>query len=124
MTDNDDRDVLAAEYVLGTLDLEERAQALRLVASDETCPRIEDQSTDGVRGLGLSPARKSRIKMRQNFGPTFVEKAQNPPIHDGARERQVPCELDTLRFSMRTPMEVNALGGYRSREIGQRFVDG
>ena len=34
MTPNDDNEVLAAEYVLGTLDIEERAQAQRLVAHD------------------------------------------------------------------------------------------
>ena len=34
MSANDDNEVLAAEYVLGTLDLEERAQAQRLVMND------------------------------------------------------------------------------------------
>ncbi|MGA8410627.1 MAG: anti-sigma factor, partial [Xanthobacteraceae bacterium] len=34
MTSDDDRDVLAAEYVLGTLDAAERAQAEALVRAD------------------------------------------------------------------------------------------
>ena len=34
MTMDEDREILAAEYALGTLDASERAQAERLIASD------------------------------------------------------------------------------------------
>jgi anti-sigma-K factor RskA len=87
MIENPDREVLAAEYVLGTLDAAERAQAQRLIASD---PAFAAVVSDWERRLGElnvlvapvepPPAILERIKSRKAGGDPVADLlAPEPP---------------------------------------------
>ena len=87
MIENPDKEVLAAEYVLGTLDFAERAQAQRMIASD---PAFAALVGDWERRLGElnvlvapvepPPAILDKIKARQASGdPVADVLAPEPP---------------------------------------------
>jgi anti-sigma-K factor RskA len=100
MIENPDREVLAAEYVLGTLDAAERAQAQRLIASD---PAFAAVVSDWERRLGElnvlvapvepPPAILERIKSRKAGGDPVADLlAPEPP----AAEAPPPIESPTI----------------------------
>jgi anti-sigma-K factor RskA len=86
MIENPDKEVLAAEYVLGTLDAPERAQAHRLIESE---PAFATLVRDWERRLGElnvlvtpvepPPAILERIKMRKTNGDPIAEVLVDPP---------------------------------------------
>ena len=96
MIENPDREVLAAEYVLGTLDAAERAQAQRLIASD---PAFAAVVSDWERRLGElnvlvapvepPPAILERIKTRKAGGDPVADLLAPEP---SAAEAALPIE--------------------------------
>ena len=107
MIENPDREVLAAEYVLGTLDAAERAQAQRLIASD---PAFAAVVSDWERRLGElnvlvapvepPPAILERIKSRKAGGDPVADLlAPEPP----AAEAPPPIESLTAEPSVAKP---------------------
>jgi anti-sigma-K factor RskA len=86
MIENPDKEVLAAEYVLGTLDAPERAQALRMIESE---PAFATLVRDWERRLGElnvlvtpvepPPAILDRIKARKASGDPIAEVLVDPP---------------------------------------------
>jgi anti-sigma-K factor RskA len=98
MIENPDKEVLAAEYVLGTLDAAERAQAQRLIASD---PAFAAMVGDWERRLGElnvlvapvepPPAILERIKTRKASGDPVVEVlAPEPPAAEAVPPVEPP----------------------------------
>jgi anti-sigma-K factor RskA len=98
MIENPDKEVLAAEYVLGTLDAPERAQALRLIESE---PAFATLVRDWERRLGElnvlvtpvepPPTILERIKTRKANGDPIAEVlvdpsplAEPPPVKPSA----------------------------------------
>jgi anti-sigma-K factor RskA len=107
MIENPDKEVLAAEYVLGTLDAAERAQAQRLIASDPVFAAVVG---DWERRLGElnvlvapvepPPAILERIKTRKASGDPVADLlAPEPP----AVEAVPPIELPPAEPSTAEP---------------------
>jgi anti-sigma-K factor RskA len=87
MIENPDKEALAAEYVLGTLDSAERVQAQKLIASD---PAFADAVRDWERRLGElnvlvtpvepPPAVHERIKARIASGEPIIDAPPEEPV--------------------------------------------
>jgi anti-sigma-K factor RskA len=104
MIENPDKEVLAAEYVLGTLDAAERAQAQQLIASD---PAFAAVVGDWERRLGElnvlvapvepPPAILERIKTRKAGGEPVAEVlAPEPPAAEAVPPVEPPAAEPTV----------------------------
>jgi anti-sigma-K factor RskA len=117
MSEQEDRDALAAEYVLGTLDREERAQALALIEAD---PAFAEQVRRWERRLGAlnvmvdevepPPDLFERIRARVGGAPPSEGMRLPPVANEAARaapQRAKPSDggADIIRWSRRLNRE-------------------